>query len=291
MSFDCNTKIDNDFCGSIRQISAVKRLVLAYILFAASIFYAFSSLDASASETKIARAERMFQAHCKKAGEKIVRTVKEVEGIYLIKIRTTENFDDQFAMDDPYGNDAINNGYIQTFLRESYQIMERQRLRYPMLTENAQPRSEVGYAYVDAVNPVDGLRYRFTGRIEQPGLTQSNYSRDYLRFVLKSEPTSNPLPRYGVTFEDISTQEDRLHWIAGSSLKVIDMKENKIIAERIGYMMDRGQGNKSGGRSPWLVAARTSCPQFLLPSASTHQLSQTDRFVEKVLRPAGVKHP
>ena len=291
MSFNCITQDDNDFYGSTLEISTVKRLVLVYVFFAIGLFYLFSSFDANAAETKLARAERMFQAHCKKAGEKIVRTVKDVEGIYLIKTRTTRNFDDQFAMDDPYGNDAINNGYIQTFLRESYQIMEWQRLRYPMLTENAKPRLEVGYAYVDAVNPVDGLRYRFTGRIEQPGLTQSNYSRDYLRFVLKSEPTSNPLPRYGVTFKDISTQEDRLHWIAGSSLKVIDMKENKIIAERIGYMMDRGQGTKSGGRSPWLMAAGTSCPQFLLPSASTHQLSQTDRFVEKVLRPAGFKHP
>jgi len=291
MSFNCNAQHDNDFYGSIQEISKVNRLVLVYVFFAIGLFYLFLSFDANAAETKLARAERIFQAHCKKAGEKIVRTVEDVEGIYLIKNRTTRNFDDQFAMDDPYGNDAINNGYIQTFLRESYQIMERQRLRYPMLTENAKPRLEVGYAYVDAVNPVDGLRYRFTGRIEQPGLTQSNYSRDYLRFVLKSEPTSNPLPRYGVTFEDISTQEDRLHWIAGSSLKVIDMKENKIIAERIGYMMDRGQGTKSGGRSPWLMAAGTSCPQFLLPSASTHQLSQTDRFVEKVLRPAGFKHP
>ena len=242
--------------------------------------------NADAADAKMANAEKLFEMRCKNAGERIARTVDEVEGIYLLKLRTSKNFDEQFAMNDPYGNDLINDGYIQTFLREHYQLMEIQRQRYPALARKSKPNTHIGYAYVEAVNPADGKRYRYTGRIEQPGLTKPEYSRDYLEFVLDFTPSSNPLPRYGVTFDDISTHEDRLHWIAGSSLKVIDLKENKIIAERIGYMLDRGQGSTNGGRSPWLMAARNSCPQFLLPSAATHQLSQTDRFVEKVLRPA-----
>ncbi|MBK7022991.1 MAG: hypothetical protein IPH41_05590 [Sulfuritalea sp.] len=76
-------------------------------------------------------------------------------------------------------------------------------------------------------------------------------------------------------------------WIAGSSLKVIDLRTNEVMAERIGYMMDRGQGNTSGGRSPWLLAADNACPKFgpekVGAPRSFHQPRQTRNFVEKVL--------
>jgi hypothetical protein len=69
-------------------------------------------------------------------------------------------------------------------------------------------------------------------------------------FVLDKVPRSRPHPRYGVTYDDISTREERDYWIAGSSLKVIDLQTNEVMAERIGYMMDRGQGDteEAGGR-------------------------------------------
>ena len=100
-------------------------------------------------------------------------------------------------------------------------------------------------------------------------------------------------PRYGITYDDISTREEREYWIAGSSLKVIDLKTNEVIAERVGYMMDRGQGNTSGGRSPWLMAANFACPSFqrnpLMPippgQAASAQARQTQDFVEKILKP------
>jgi hypothetical protein len=88
-----------------------------------------------------------------------------------------------------------------------------------------------------------------------------------------------------VTYEDISTREERDHWIAGSSLKVIDLQTNEMMAERIGYMMDRGQGGNSGGRSPWLLAADYACPEFSTQHGSTAQPYQTLVFVEKTLKP------
>ena len=113
------------------------------------------------------------------------------------------------------------------------------------------------------------------------------------RFVLDKTLSPGAQPRYGVTYDDISTREEREYWIAGSSLKVIDLKKNEVMAERIGYMMDRGQGNTSGGRSPWLVAADNACPSFqrnpLLPlprgQGAAAQRHQTQDFVEKVLKP------
>jgi hypothetical protein len=80
--------------------------------------------------------------------------------------------------------------------------------------------------------------------------------------------------------------EERQHWIAGSSLKVIDLLTNEVMAERIGYMVDRGQGNRSGGRAPWLLAANYACPQFRGTYPRPYdRFGQTARFVESVLVP------
>ena len=113
------------------------------------------------------------------------------------------------------------------------------------------------------------------------------------RFVLERVPASEQLPRYGVTFDDISTHEEREYWIAGSSLKVIDLQTNEVIAERIGYMVDLGQGSRAGGRSPWLFAADNACPDFqrfknpvVRTRGASNQAWQTQDFVEKVLKPA-----
>lgn len=96
-------------------------------------------------------------------------------------------------------------------------------------------------------------------------------------------------------FDDISTREERSNWIAGSSLKVVDLDREKVIAERVGYMIDWAQGSRAGGRSPWLFAADNACPEFdrdfpvasrLKSHKNRNQLHQTARFVEKVLMPA-----
>ena len=119
-----------------------------------------------------------------------------------------------------------------------------------------------------------------------------NYDLNIYSFVLDKTPAPSPAPRYGVTYDDISTREERDYWIAGSWLKVIDLKTNEVVAERIGYMMDRGQGNTSGGRAPWLLAADNACPSFFrnpnLPPnghGSRAQSRQAQDFVEKTLKP------
>ena len=235
---------------------------------------------------RLAKAEAMFQERCKTAGEKIHRTVDNVEGIFLMRLRPKEmNRDNQFAMDDPYGRDLDGDGYIETFVRGSYELMR------PKDPRPGWP-SRLGYRYVEAIDPKDGKRYRYTGRIDQPSLRDKRYGEWVREFVLdKALGTGAPL-RYGVTYDDISTREDREYWIAGSSLRVIDLKTNDIIAERVGYMMDRGQGKDSGGRSPWLMAADHACPDFhrfpnpivVVPGASA-QPRQAQDFVEKVLKP------
>jgi hypothetical protein len=243
----------------------------------------------AAARTKIAQAK--FEAYCKGAGEKITRTVEGVDGVFLLKLRPQEiNFSRQFDMDDPYGHDSNGDRYIESFLGEKIHP------KTPMIA-GAPPRN--GYRYVDALGE-GGLRYRYTGAWKDVLITGSVMSGYYGKqwysrnFVLDRTLAKDPAPRYGVTYDDISTHEDREYWIAGSSLRVIDLQTNEVIAERIGYMWDPGQGNNSGGRSPWLEAANYACPGFQRNKLVRYvwpaqQAQQTEDFVEKVLIPKAEK--
>ena len=240
---------------------------------------------------RLAKAEAMFAERCKKAGVFIHRTAENVEGVFLMKLRPQGvNHGDQYAMDDPYGRDSSGEIYLKIFFTEFYRV-----------PANPPPgwMRRRGYSYVEALDPKDGKRYRYTGSMKVVGRKDEtapnvksnlarnpNYDLNNYAFVLDKTPAPGPMPRYGVTYDDISTREERDNWIAGSSLKVIDLQTNEVIAERIGYMMDRGQGNTNSGRSPWLFAADHACPAFPRdPSGHSYQTDQTHDFVVKVLFP------
>lgn len=237
---------------------------------------------------RLAKAEAMFAERCKKSGEFIHRTAENVEGVFLMKPRPTKkNHGDQYKMDDPYGADVTGNGYISLFLLN--------RDTKGSLVEEEGVAS--GYRYAEALDPKDGKRYRYTGSMKVVGrknpntpnhqvelARNPNFDLNNYAFVLDKVPAPGSMPRYGVTYDDISTREERDYWIAGSSLKVIDLQASEVMAERIGYMMDRGQGDRNGGRSPWLFAEFHACPEFP-KTASGHPFKgyQTRNFVEKVL--------
>lgn len=241
---------------------------------------------------RLTKAEAVFAERCKKSGEFIHRTAENVEGIFLMKIRPDGmNYGDQYRMDDPYGSDHGGDAYIRSLLRGKY---ANSRPEKP--TAQTPPRN--AYHYVEALDPKDGKRYRYTGSRKAVGKQDAtapntkvelqrnpNYDLSIYAFVLDKVLAPGPVPRYGVTYDDISTREEREHWIAGSSLKVIDLTTNEVMAERIGYMMDRGQGDRSAGRAPWLFAADHACPAFSSTHGATAQINQTEKFVEKVLKP------
>jgi hypothetical protein len=269
----------------LRNLLAV---TLAALLITACAGSSMSVADREAAKTRLTKAEAMFQERCKTVGVFIHRTAENVEAVFLLKLRPDDiNRGDQYRMDDPYGRDFGGDAYIRSFLwarNEKGLLVER---------ENGITN---GYRYVDAIDPKDGKRYRYTGSVKAVGKQDTtahnvrlfmsrdpNYDLNIYRFVSERILAPDPAPRYGITYDDLSTREDRDYWIAGSSLKVIDLKTNEVMAERIGYMMDRGQGSDSGGRSPWLFAADHACPVFSPRNGSFFQARQTRNFVEKVL--------
>lgn len=281
-----------------KKIIAVTTVLVLFLAFPGRSLWE-AKQKADAARDRLTKAEAIFQERCKKSGEFIHKTAENVEGILLMKLRPSEmNSGDQYKMDDPYGRDLGGDGYITSFVKGSYQATTTGT---PAL--GSPPR--LGYPFVEAVDPQDGKRYRYTGGMKVVGRQDTNahnvqvdmarnpnYDVNIYAFKLDRTPSMGPAPRYGVTYDDISTREDRDYWIAGSSLKVIDLSTNEVMAERIGYMMDRGQGSTAGFRSPWLVAADHACPSFFrnpnLPPnghGSRAQVHQTEDFVEKVLKP------
>jgi hypothetical protein len=254
-----------------------------------SAFLAVNLLGCPASAQKHESTDRqkvamaMFQERCKKAGEFIHKTIEGVDGVFLLKLRPPGiNYGNQYALNDPYGHDLLGNGYVGSFLRGSYEAGRGQVIPIE--------KSSRGYDYVEAVDSKDGVRYRYTGRFKEVTHVQSvmsggdgKSSFKSTDFVVERTEATGPHPRYGVTYDDISTREERDYWIAGSSLKVMDTQTGEILAERIGYMVDVFQGSRVGARSPWLFAADHACPAF--PGGSAGQSRQADKFVEKVLIP------
>lgn len=243
----------------------------------------------SAEQERRNRGVAMWKAHCAKSGIFIHKTIENIEGIYLINVRTRLNLgespQDQFALDDPYGHDSVGENYILNFLYGFYYRSAESKPRIP----GAPPR--VGYRYVEAIDPNDGRLYRFTGRLEKSKGEEGRDPGAKVHMRLERTPIDKPSARFGVKFEDISNQEDRNYWIAGSSLKVLDLESGEVIAERIGYMVDWAQGSRAGNRSPWLFAADTACPDFHrnpnspIRNGAAAQMGQTLDFVEQVLKP------
>lgn len=255
------------------------------LLMAASLLLLSCGNASGVDQAQQRRAIALWEARCKTSGEFIHQTVSGVDGIALLKVRTRTNFGDQFRLDDPYGHDSINTQYLLNFLRGFYH--QNGTASPPGFA----PR--IGYAFVEAHDPKDGRLYRYTGRFEEPWLSNKSFLKGYIRFVLDREPIEAFGARYGVTFDDISTREERELWIAGSSLKVIDLQTQALVAERVGYMVDWAQGSRAGQRSPWLFAADNACPDFnrnnLRPvpgPAAGAQPGQTLDFVEKALKPS-----
>lgn len=279
----------------------MKRTTIFALALAALLGTATANVWAQNTDPKIRlqTAEAMFAERCKKAGEFIHRTAENVEGVFLMKIRGTSNHGDQYRMDDPYGHDSTGESYMKSFFMEPMLLANQHK--GPDVIESIR-RDYLGYRYVEAIDPTDGKRYRYTGAMKVVGrknpntpnhqvelARNPNFDLNNYAFTLDRAPAPGSTPRYGVTYDDISTREERDYWIAGSLLKVIDLQTNEVMAERIGYMIDRGQGNTSGGRSPWLLAADNACPSFRPNEGRqpgfSYQVGQTRKFVKKILKP------
>ena len=126
----------------------------------------------------------------------------------------TNNVSDQFKLDDPYGFDCGGKDCIERLLRVTEGIE---------LNPEGAKRHRTGYRFVESTDPKDGKKYRYIGVMklypswtpegieEHRRRTGQPVPQDSYRFTSERQPIEAFTARYGITWDDISTRDDREH--------------------------------------------------------------------------------
>ena len=199
-------------------------------------------------------AKARFDQLCQNAGEKIYRTADNVDGILLLKVRGDDEkyqsnrynpLKDQMWEDAAVESESRRENYIKSFLPS---------------------RSNVFYSYVDVLQKDQSVtRYMAWSK---------NGS-----WIVDKQTNPHPRARYAVTYENDISWENRKHWIAGTTIKVIDTQTNELMAEKtmyafvpeLGYSKFEqnpnpwGRGERCPGEDPYDQKAITFSSKVLIP--------------------------
>ena len=199
-------------------------------------------------------AKARFDQLCQNAGEKIYRTADNVDGILLLKVRGDDEkyqsnrynpLKDQMWEDAAVESESRRENYIKSFLPS---------------------RSNVFYSYVDVLQKDQSVtRYMAWSK---------NGS-----WIVDKQTNPHPRARYAVTYENDISWENRKHWIAGTTIKVIDTQTNELMAEKTMYAFvpELGYSKFEQNPNPWGRGMRC-------PDENSYE-QKTVIFVSKVLIP------
>ena len=204
-------------------------------------------------------AKARFDQLCQNAGEKIYRTADNVDGILLLKVRGD---DEKYQSNryNPLKDQMWEDAAVESeFDREAY--IEEFLLPYT----SSFPR----YIYADVLQK-NGLVIRYSRQKEDQN------------WVMEQQPTPHPRARYAVTYENDISWENRKHWIAGTTIKIIDTKTNELMAEKTMYAFvpELGYSKFEQNPNPWGRGMR--CPM------ESEFKQRTVTFVIKVLIPSNL---
>jgi len=202
-------------------------------------------IEAKERQSYAREAWAYFKKLCdEKSGQKIYKTFTGVKSVLVVKPlppATEKDLYDQFWYGDPYSN--------------ATPWEKRAESAAGILTLDSRRPSGIqkGLEFVEIkYEGGEGARYQ---RISSPP--------GYGNYMIENIPA--PISRFGVSWEDISTPDDRKYWVAGSRLRVINLTDNSVVAERIGYFIEAGFGSAAGQRRPWLTSRgpNTTCPPLI----------------------------
>ena len=204
-------------------------------------------------------AKARFDQLCQNAGEKIYRTADNVDGILLLKVRGD---DEKYQSNryNPLKDQMWEDAAVESeFDREAY--IEEFLLPYT----SSFPR----YIYADVLQK-NGLVIRYSRQ------------REKQNWVMEQRPTPHPRARYAVTYENDISWENRKHWIAGTTIKIIDTKTNELMAEKTMYAFvpELGYSKFEQNPNPWGRGMR--CPM------ESEFKQRTVTFAIKVLIPSNL---
>ena len=261
------------FGKAAKAVSALAVLVAVPALFILPLFQVVKAdkKKEDAYQQRYQAAKAVFDRQCQNAGEKIYRTVDNVEGIMLLRVREkylNKNgydpmWDDAAALSGSYPTDGVEKYYINNFLQFSTGAEGGGGLA---VEENLLPNSKYlpRYRYVDVLQS-DGksvIRYRGGWNVNRKPLAE--------------EANPKQPARYAFTYENNVDPELRKLWIAGTTLKVLDLKTGELLAEKKVYAFETKFGGTANHTTPWSLAIK--CPD-------DENLQISRFFVERVLKP------
>ena len=255
-------------------------------------------------QERVQRGRALFDEKCRTvAGEKIYKTVPDVEGVLLLKVRPQageREWADRMWPGAAFAIEATANDFINTFLGyehsadriEPVKSNSRGYIGTDFQPDN--PSNVPGYRYVDIIDEKDGKRYRVSGSQKVVGRKDTtakgvqmamekdpNYDLNIYRWLHEKSPAPDPAPRYAVTYEDHVVPEERALWLASGTVKVIDRQTNEVLGEMIRYAWSPGAPSRVNP-SPWLTAYK--CPAHAVGAGAA-----TRKFVDQILIPAKEK--
>lgn len=194
-----------------------------------------------------------FTKRCtENAGISIRRVVEKVDGVFIMNPRNasnTNNLEGQFPLGDMYGLSADNSTEPGRLLEGSSHTFEGQPRAQPLL----------GFDFVEMPNPERETNHSAAPYIRIT-LDQSKSKANYTQTI--TEPVQRRRGRYGFDWTDISTSEDRQHWIAGGKTRIVDLETNEVIAERTGFVVSRMRDERVGGGVWSVEIGNVYCPKF-----------------------------
>ena len=205
-------------------------------------------------------AKARFDQLCQNAGEKIYRTADNVDGILLLKVRGDDEKYQNYSYN-PRKDQMWEDAAVESeFDREAY--IEEFLLPYT----SSFPR----YTYADVLQK-NGLVIRYSRQKEDQN------------WVMEQQSTPHPRARYAVTYENDISLENRKHWIAGTTIKIIDTKTNELMAEKTMYAFvpELGYSKFEQNPNPWGRGMRC-------PSGESEFEQRTVTFAIKVLIPSNL---
>lgn len=249
-----------------------------------SISFAYDPLNRTEYLAKIKEAKALYEDRCKNvAGIKIYKTLPDVEGVLLMKIRP-DRTDRELA--DPnwpgaaFGGEVYGDSYITSFLGYEYRGVNKEGVvssERGYINTDKRPGGLPGYRWVEIPDPKDGQRYRYSSRYDEPWQTDKSYLQGYIRFSLDKTPSPNKNPpRYAVTFEDHVIPEERALWVASSTVKVLDLKTNEVLGEMTRYAISYIHAPRQS--MPWLN-------HYFCPVIEGRAYQDTRHFVDQILIP------
>jgi len=196
-----------------------------------------------------------FKQRCESAHVTYFKNVPPQDGVFIMKPAkepTVQQMKDQFWMGDPY--DMPN-----TPAWEASGLLYR-RATMPKGNDWGQ---RGGFDFVEAPHPtLEGKYLRYSMQWSGKKNVLGNDMPDHRRIRDNPAIVSERHARYGYTWDDISTPEDRHYWVAGGRLRVVELATGEIVAERVGYAIEPYFGATSSmfNQEPWRGVR--VCPQI-----------------------------